>query len=108
MASSDLTLLMKHPRSQACGAIIPTRPYFGMDSLFRQFGIYASQGQLYSPRCGDVSILQESQDGQILEEGITEAVPWPPLRPPVPLCDYAWNDSVLLFLFHVRLPARGD
>jgi pyruvate dehydrogenase E1 component len=47
---------------------------FGMDSLFREFGIYASQGQQYEPV--DHALLlsyAESQGGQILEEGITEA-----------------------------------
>ncbi len=47
---------------------------FGMDSLFRELKIYASKGQLYEPV--DASMLlsySESQDGQILEEGITEA-----------------------------------
>jgi len=47
---------------------------FGMDSLFRELKIYASKGQLYEPV--DASMLLsyvESQDGQILEEGITEA-----------------------------------
>jgi pyruvate dehydrogenase E1 component len=45
-----------------------------MESLFRQFGIYASQGQLYKPADADMFLYyKESQDGQILEEGITEA-----------------------------------
>jgi len=47
---------------------------FGMDSLFRELKIYASRGQLYEPV--DASMIlsySESQDGQILEEGITEA-----------------------------------
>jgi pyruvate dehydrogenase E1 component len=47
---------------------------FGMDSLFKEFGIYASQGQQYQPV--DHALLlsyKESQRGQILEEGITEA-----------------------------------
>ena len=47
---------------------------FGMDSLFRELKIYASKGQLYEPV--DASMLlsyAEAQDGQILEEGITEA-----------------------------------
>jgi pyruvate dehydrogenase E1 component len=47
---------------------------FGMDSLFREFKIYASQGQLYEPV--DAKLLLsylESKDGQVLEEGITEA-----------------------------------
>jgi pyruvate dehydrogenase E1 component len=47
---------------------------FGMESLFRQVGIYSSRGQLYEPV--DVHTLlyyKEVKDGQILEEGITEA-----------------------------------
>jgi pyruvate dehydrogenase E1 component len=47
---------------------------FGMESLFRQVGIYSSVGQLYDPV--DVHTLlyyKEAKDGQILEEGITEA-----------------------------------
>ena len=47
---------------------------FGMESLFRQVGIYSSRGQLYEPV--DVHPLlyyKEAKDGQILEEGITEA-----------------------------------
>ncbi|MCI0678095.1 MAG: pyruvate dehydrogenase (acetyl-transferring), homodimeric type [Actinobacteria bacterium] len=47
---------------------------FGMDSLFREMKIYAPKGQLYEPV--DHAMLlsyTESQDGQILEEGITEA-----------------------------------
>jgi len=47
---------------------------FGMESLFRQFGIYASQGQLYRPHDAEMFLYyKESKDGQILEEGITEA-----------------------------------
>jgi len=47
---------------------------FGMESLFRTVGIYSSVGQKYEPV--DASTLlyyKEAQDGQILEEGITEA-----------------------------------
>lgn len=47
---------------------------FGMDSMFRQHGIYASQGQLYKPVDSDNFLYyREAKDGQILEEGITEA-----------------------------------
>ena len=47
---------------------------FGMESLFRQFGIYASQGQLYKPHDSEKFLYyKEAKDGQILEEGITEA-----------------------------------
>ncbi len=47
---------------------------FGMDSLFREIKIYASRGQLYEPVDHDLLLsYTEGQDGQILEEGITEA-----------------------------------
>ena len=47
---------------------------FGMDSLFREVGIYASGGQMYKPVDHDLLLsYTEQQDGQILEEGITEA-----------------------------------
>ena len=47
---------------------------FGMDSLFRELKIYASQGQKYEPVDHDLLLsYTESTDGQILEEGITEA-----------------------------------
>jgi len=47
---------------------------FGMESLFRQFGIYSHVGQLYDPVDSDtVLYYREAKDGQILEEGITEA-----------------------------------
>ncbi len=46
---------------------------FGMDSLFREFKIYASRGQLYEPVDHELLLsYAESKDGQILEEGITE------------------------------------
>jgi pyruvate dehydrogenase E1 component len=47
---------------------------FGMESIFRQVGIYASQGQLYKPHDQDMLLYyREEKNGQILEEGITEA-----------------------------------
>ena len=47
---------------------------FGMEPLFRQCGIYAHFGQLYEPVDRDMLLYyKEAQDGQILEEGITEA-----------------------------------
>ncbi|MGA1763845.1 MAG: transketolase-like TK C-terminal-containing protein, partial [Ilumatobacteraceae bacterium] len=47
---------------------------FGMDSLFRELKIYASQGQKYEPVDHDLLLsYTESTAGQILEEGITEA-----------------------------------
>jgi len=47
---------------------------FGMDSLFREFKIYAAEGQLYEPVDHDLLLsYAEGKDGQLLEEGITEA-----------------------------------
>ena len=47
---------------------------FGMASLFRQIGIYSAVGQLYDPEDqGSMLAYREAQDGQLLEEGITEA-----------------------------------
>jgi pyruvate dehydrogenase E1 component len=71
-----LTQLMKHP--QLGRRVVPIIPdearTFGMESLFRQFGIYASKGQLYKPHDAEMFLYyKESKDGQILEEGITEA-----------------------------------
>ncbi|HEY7388008.1 MAG TPA: pyruvate dehydrogenase (acetyl-transferring), homodimeric type [Bryobacteraceae bacterium] len=71
-----LTQLMKHPAiGKRVVPIIPDEARtFGMESLFRQFGIYASKGQLYKPHDAEMFLYyKESKDGQILEEGITEA-----------------------------------
>ena len=47
---------------------------FGMANLFKQVGIYSSVGQRYAPEdIGSVLSYREAQDGQILEEGISEA-----------------------------------
>ena len=47
---------------------------FGMEALFRQVGIYSHVGQLYEPVDKDnLLYYREAEDGQILEEGITEA-----------------------------------
>ncbi|WP_394756698.1 alpha-ketoglutarate dehydrogenase [Rhodoferax sp.] len=47
---------------------------FGMASLFKQIGIYSSVGQRYAPEdIGSVLSYREAMDGQILEEGISEA-----------------------------------
>ena len=66
-------------RNQAIGRqIVPIIPdearTFGMDALFKDIGIYSSKGQLYEP-VDSKSLLyyHEAKDGQILEEGITEA-----------------------------------
>jgi pyruvate dehydrogenase E1 component len=47
---------------------------FGMASLFRQIGIYSNVGQRYEPEdIGSILAYREARDGQILEEGISEA-----------------------------------
>jgi len=71
-----MTLLLRH--SEIGKYVVPIVPdearTFGMESLFRQIGIYASQGQLYHPVDQEMFLYyRETKDGQILEEGITEA-----------------------------------
>ena len=47
---------------------------FGMESMFSRYGIYSSKGQLYEPVDKEtLNYYHEAKDGQILEEGITEA-----------------------------------
>ncbi len=47
---------------------------FGMEGMFRQYGIYSCLGQLYTPEDSEqIMYYREAKDGQILEEGITEA-----------------------------------
>jgi pyruvate dehydrogenase E1 component len=72
-------MLRKMLRDQEIGGlVVPIVPdearTFGMESLFRTAGIYSSAGQKYEPV--DVNTLlyyKEAKNGQILEEGITEA-----------------------------------
>jgi len=73
---SILKSLMKHPDlGKLIVPIIPDEARtFGMESLFREFAIYASRGQCYKPVDANVLLYyKEAQNGQILEEGITEA-----------------------------------
>jgi pyruvate dehydrogenase E1 component len=47
---------------------------FGMEGMFRQLGIYSHVGQLYEPEdAGQLMFYREDQQGQVLQEGITEA-----------------------------------
>ena len=47
---------------------------FGMDPLFKEVGIYSALGQRYEPVDSDLLLsYREATDGQVLEEGITEA-----------------------------------
>jgi pyruvate dehydrogenase E1 component len=72
-------MLAKMLRDKEIGElVVPIVPdearTFGMESLFRQVGIYSHLGQLYEPVDMDTLLYyKEAKDGQILEEGITEA-----------------------------------
>jgi pyruvate dehydrogenase E1 component len=72
-------LLRKLMRDKKFGPrVVPIIPdearTFGMESLFPDFRIYASRGQLYEPvDAKHLLAYREAKDGQILEEGITEA-----------------------------------
>ena len=72
-------LLSKLLRDPEIGRlIVPIIPdearTFGMEALFRQVGIYSNVGQLYEPVDMDTLLYyKEAKNGQILEEGITEA-----------------------------------
>ncbi len=72
-------MLAKLLRDKEIGKlIVPIVPdearTFGMEAMFRQIGIYSRHGQLYEPVDRDTLLYyKEAKDGQILEEGITEA-----------------------------------
>ncbi|HZU72813.1 MAG TPA: pyruvate dehydrogenase (acetyl-transferring), homodimeric type [Acidimicrobiales bacterium] len=72
-------LLRNLLRDKSIGSrVVPIIPdearTFGLDALFKEVRIYASTGQLYTPVDADLLLsYTESKDGQILEEGITEA-----------------------------------
>jgi pyruvate dehydrogenase E1 component len=71
-----LTLLVRDKHiGQYVVPIVPDEARtFGMEGMFRQLGIYASQGQLYEPVDSDqVMYYREDKKGQILQEGINEA-----------------------------------
>ncbi len=72
-------LLTKLLKDEGIGRrVVPIIPdearTFGMEPLFRQVGIYAAHGQLYEPvDRKQLLYYRETEDGQVLEEGITEA-----------------------------------
>jgi pyruvate dehydrogenase E1 component len=72
-------MLAKMLRDKEIGElVVPIVPdearTFGMEALFRQVGIYSHSGQLYEPVDIDTLLYyKEAKEGQILEEGITEA-----------------------------------
>ncbi|MCC7263045.1 MAG: pyruvate dehydrogenase (acetyl-transferring), homodimeric type [Candidatus Latescibacteria bacterium] len=72
-------ILAKLLRDESLGRlIVPIVPdearTFGMEALFRQYGIYSHVGQLYEPVDSEsLTYYREARDGQLIEEGITEA-----------------------------------
>ena len=68
------TLLKDKKIGQRVVPIIPDEARtFGMEGLFRQVGIYAHQGQKYTPQDADqVAYYREDKKGQVLQEGINE------------------------------------
>jgi pyruvate dehydrogenase E1 component len=70
-----LSLMLQHKGlNRHLVPIIPDEARtFGLDTLFREIGIYSSKGQLYDPVDSQtLSYYHEAKDGQILEEGISE------------------------------------
>ena len=71
-----LTALLKDPAlgPRVVPIVADEARTFGMANLFKQIGIYSSAGQRYEPEdIGSVLSYREATDGQILEEGISEA-----------------------------------
>jgi len=71
-----LRILLKDPKIG--GRVVPIIPdegrTFGLEGLFKEFGIYSSVGQKYEPVDSDMILsYREAKDGQMIEEGITEA-----------------------------------
>ncbi len=77
MAFVRLLSLLLHDKELG-KRIVPIVPdearTFGMEALFREFGIYSHVGQLYEPvDAQSLLFYREARDGQVLEEGINEA-----------------------------------
>ncbi|MBN3860444.1 pyruvate dehydrogenase (acetyl-transferring), homodimeric type [Neisseriaceae bacterium PsAf] len=71
-----LSMLLKDKKiGQRVVPIVPDESRtFGMEGMFRQYGIWNSKGQTYTPPDADeLMFYKESKDGQIFEEGITES-----------------------------------
>ena len=79
---------------------------FGMEGMFRQYGIYSAVGQLYEPvDSAQVMYYREDIKGQILEEGINEAGAMSSWIAAATAYNNYDHDSVLYFLFNVWLSA---
>ena len=99
-------------RDKELGArIVPIIPdearTFGMDPLFKEVGIYAALGQRYEPVDSDLVLsYREATDGQVLEEGITEAGSMASFQAAgTAYASHPGDDPVLHLLLDVRLPA---
>jgi pyruvate dehydrogenase E1 component len=103
-----LTALM---RDKGIGKhIVPIVPdesrTFGMEGMFRQFGIFSQEGQLYRPQDADqLMFYKEDKTGQMLQEGINEAgamASWIAAA-----TSYATSNVPMVpFYIDVRIPAR--
>ena len=82
---------------------------FGMEGLFRQFGIFSQVGQLYRPEdANQLMYYKEDKSGQMLQEGINEAgamSSWIAAATSYSVSDTA-DDPVLHLLLDVRVPAH--
>ena len=107
-------LLRNLLRDQGIGKrIVPIIPdearTFGMDPLFKEVGIYSALGQLYEPVDSNLVLsYREATDGQVLEEGLTEAGSTASMQ--AAGTAYATHgradDPVLHLLLDVRVPAH--
>ena len=107
-------MLTKLMRDKSLGKrIVPIVPdesrTFGMEGMFRQFGIFSQVGQLYRPQDAEqLMYYKEDKNGQVLEEGINEAgamSAWIAAAHLVLGVEPA-DDPVLRLLLDVRLPAH--
>ncbi|WP_343192748.1 pyruvate dehydrogenase (acetyl-transferring), homodimeric type [Buchnera aphidicola (Taiwanaphis decaspermi)] len=69
----NIFLKNKHIKNRIVPIIADEARTFGMEGLFRQIGIYSSEGQKYTPQDYDMlAYYKEDKKGQILQEGINE------------------------------------
>ena len=81
-------LLARLMRDKSVGRyIVPIVPdearTFGMEALFRQFGIYAHSGQLYEPVDSDTCcIIARPRTARFWKKALPRPAPWPRSSPP--------------------------
>ena len=82
---------------------------FGLESSIKQVGIYAPEGQKYTPHDADMllSATAKTRTARSSKKASPRPAPWPPSPPPAPLTPTTASlDSLLHVLLHVRLPAH--